>query len=154
MPTRGCIRAVPELQAKDVYIGRPHRDKRGRFLAGSKWANLFKVSQHGSAERAVELYASHLASSSTLLAALPKLSGARLLCHCAPGAACHGDAIAAAFARNLLTQRALPTTLLVGTFAKPVPFAMQALALEHLFECHYCSEAVKEGMQWRMASAR
>ena len=70
MPTRGCIRHVHELGSDDMYVGRSFKDKRGRALAGSKWANPFKL-RDADRDGCVSLFETHLRGSPALLASLP-----------------------------------------------------------------------------------
>ena len=62
-PPRGCIRCVEHLGPDDVYIGRGHKDKRGRALAGSKWANPFKLNDCTDLEECISRFDAHLRSS-------------------------------------------------------------------------------------------
>ena len=82
------------VQDCDVYIGREVR-RGGWDLAASKWANPYSIAAcGGSAERAVEKYATYIHSRPDLLGALHELRGKVLGCWCKPGP-CHGDVLAA-----------------------------------------------------------
>ena len=69
----------------DVYIGR-----------GSRWGNPFKIGEHGSRERVIELfrdYAAHMyVSGRWTKEVLLRLKDKKLGCYCAPRA-CHGDVL-------------------------------------------------------------
>ena len=73
-----------------VHIGR------GRLrlgLAPSRWGDLFRVERGRGRAQAVAEFEQYLDEGPQLLAALDKLSGKRLLCHCRQNQACHGDAV-------------------------------------------------------------
>ena len=93
LPTRGYLEDVKALMVGDIYIGRGCRQ---RGLGPSRYGNPFKLSSH-SREEAIRLFALKLREDEDLLNCLWTLSGARLLCHCRPSQACHGDAIIAQF---------------------------------------------------------
>ena len=63
LPTRGCIHSVRTLGPNDVYIGREHRGKCGHFLAGSEWANPFKVKDAPSVCECISRFDTHLRAS-------------------------------------------------------------------------------------------
>ncbi len=44
-PTRACIRdvGVSRFKANDVYIGREFKDRSGKLLSASVWANPFRL---------------------------------------------------------------------------------------------------------------
>ena len=89
VPIRGCLDNIKQLMAGDVYIGRGSRQ---RGLQRSVWANDYKVSVYGRAE-AVQLFGEKLRRESSFRDLLWTLSGVRLVCHCLPTQACHGDEI-------------------------------------------------------------
>ena len=70
-----------------VYIGRA-----ARGLAGSKWANRFKIGEHGSRDEVIALYEKWITTQPALLASLPEPRGKDLVCWCAPDP-CHGDVL-------------------------------------------------------------
>jgi hypothetical protein len=82
----------------DEYIGRAAP----RFgLAGSKWANPFKLPNEAGADRAIEAqaraevlakYEAHVRGKAELMAALHELDGLRIACWCSPKP-CHGDVL-------------------------------------------------------------
>lgn len=83
---------VRDMQPGDVYIGRAV-PRRG--LKGSKWANPFRVEEHGR-EHAVELYRAYIVekiAEDPETYDLSELRGKRLACWCKPGEACHGDVL-------------------------------------------------------------
>ena len=75
--------------AGDVYIGRGSIQ---RGLQRSVWANDFKVSVYDRAA-AVQQFGEKLRRESSFRDLLWTLSGVRLVCHCLPTQACHGDEI-------------------------------------------------------------
>lgn len=92
---------VRDMREGDIYIGRAMPRKR---LAGSRWANPYRVNRDQPRERAIALYRLYLAECPDLLAALPELRGRRLACWCAPRGTtltaadplvCHGQVLAA-----------------------------------------------------------
>jgi hypothetical protein len=82
---RGRRGAVPPGA---VYVGR-RITRIG--LAGSKWANPFKIGLDGTRAEGIEKYRAWLLEQPELMAALPELRGKDLACWCAPDP-CHGDA--------------------------------------------------------------
>lgn len=153
LPTRGCLRHIPVLLADDVYIGREHRSRNGRYLAASKWANQFKVADCKDANDAVNRFAAFLGTSPALLADLHELSGKRVVCHCSPSSPCHGDALIAAFADHLLDTPVTDATIVLGIFHDPLEFTDAALRLRHPFEAHMGSDAIVAGLRFRMTSS-
>ena len=89
LPIRAHLDSVKRLMLGDYYIGRGSRQ---RSLAKSAFCNTHKVSAVGR-ERAIQLFEKDLSESRALSDRLWTLSGLRLLCHCKPGQACHGDVI-------------------------------------------------------------
>lgn len=74
-----------------VYIGRPMSRLR---LAGSKYANPFKISEGCTREQAITKYREALMDQPALVMdAVRELSGKHLVCWCAPYP-CHGDVLA------------------------------------------------------------
>ncbi len=69
-----------------VYIGRTVRR-----LAGSKWANPFKIDRHGTREEVIAKYEQHLHASG-LINDIHELRGKDLVCWCSP-LSCHGDVL-------------------------------------------------------------
>ena len=151
LPSRGCIRCITVLADNDIYIGREYCNKQGRHLSESKWANPFKVHAGRSTEEAVAQYDSMLRASPVLISCLPELLGKRLCCHCSPGRPCHADALIAAAGDYVLEAPTLETTIHVGIFRQPEEFARAALQLPHPFEEHASTDAVIEGLRFRMA---
>jgi hypothetical protein len=70
-----------EVVSCDTYIGRAMYQG-GWRLPGSKWANPFKLDQHGSRAAVLLAYETHVRKSPELMAALPELRGKRLGCWC------------------------------------------------------------------------
>ena len=66
----------------------------GIRLAGSKWANPFKIGLNGTRDEVIEKYRAWLLEQPELMAALPELRGKDLACWCAPKY-CHGDVLLA-----------------------------------------------------------
>ena len=153
VPTRACIRDVPELGEHDVYIGREHRSRTGRFLAASPLANPFKVRDSASVHACIVKFDAHLRASPALLAMLPGLCGKRLVCNCHQNAPCHGDSIIGAFTEFVIDQPALDSTILVGIFASVVDFTTAASACDHPFDCAACPRPVLEALPFRMTSS-
>lgn len=73
-----------------VYIGR--RSAR-RGLAGSDFANPYRIGHDGTREHVIEQYRRWLSKQPELLRRLQELRGRRLACYCKP-LACHGDVLA------------------------------------------------------------
>ena len=72
-----------------VYVGR----RMARIgLAGSTWANPFKIGVDGARAEVIEKYRAWLFKQPELMAALPELRGKDLACWCAPEP-CHGDVL-------------------------------------------------------------
>jgi hypothetical protein len=73
-----------------VYIGRASP----RYgLRASKWANPFMIERDGARDEVIALYERWLRDERPdLMAALPELCGADLVCWCAPKR-CHGDVL-------------------------------------------------------------
>ena len=90
-PTRGKVSREAAGQ-NEPHVGRGTEDS---FWQPSIWENPFRVSEVGSAARAVELYAKWLISQKDLLFQLPYLDGKRLLCHCKGSSPCHIDSLIA-----------------------------------------------------------
>ncbi len=89
--TRTEVIHIRDMNPGDVYIGRANR----RFgLAGSKWANPFRIERGvRTRQQAIDEYRSYVQGRPELMAALPELRGRRLACWCTP-APCHGDVLA------------------------------------------------------------
>ena len=77
------------VPAGAVYVGR-RMTRIG--LAGSKWANPFKIGLDGTRAEVIEKYRAWLFEQPELVAALPELRGKDLACWCAP-LPCHGDVL-------------------------------------------------------------
>jgi hypothetical protein len=73
-----------------VYVGRP-APRAG--LAGSPFANPYRVDVDGSREAVVGLYRDWLLGQPRLLDRLHELHGKPLACWCGPGEACHADVL-------------------------------------------------------------
>jgi ribA/ribD-fused uncharacterized protein len=72
-----------------VYVGR-----RTPTLAGSRYANPYKINAQTPREEAVRLYRLHLANDPQLAAcARAELAGRDVACWCGPGELCHGDVL-------------------------------------------------------------
>ena len=69
----------------NVYIGRAHEG-----VPASKWANTFKVGEHGR-ENALKLYKDKLLATPSLMEDIGHLAGSRLGCFCWPDEECHGQ---------------------------------------------------------------
>ena len=118
----------------DFYIGREFRTKSGRFVAASPFANPFRLADCPDRQSCIERFDAHLRSSSSLLKLLPKLSGKRLLCHCARGMSCHGDAIIKAFCELCLASDVAQVTVHLGVFADIEKFTKDAVVCKHPFD--------------------
>ena len=81
------------MKKGDIYIGRGSRQL---GLEPSRWANPFRVRDHG-LDAAIRMYADHLAKDVLLRAEVKHLRVKRLLCHCRPAQGCHGDVLIAEF---------------------------------------------------------
>lgn len=73
----------------DLYIGRA-MPRQG--LAGSKWANPYRIGKDGDRWEVIEKYRLYIEKRPDLMAALPELEGLVLGCWCKPDA-CHGDVL-------------------------------------------------------------
>jgi len=82
------------VQDCDVYIGRPMY-MGGWKLAGSKWANPFKIDEKNGIDRkkVVEMYKEWIVKQPELMSSLDELKGKTLGCWCKPEL-CHGDVLA------------------------------------------------------------
>jgi hypothetical protein len=89
--SRRVISLQKEPLADAVYVGRAN-PRRG--LAGSIFANPYRVDVDGTREEVIEEYRQHVLGRHDLLQRLHDLRGRRLACWCHP-AACHGDVLAA-----------------------------------------------------------
>lgn len=67
-----------------IYIGRSAR------YGYSKWSNKFRIGVDGNRAEVIAKYEAWVMQQFHLLACLPEIEGAALMCHCAPRA-CHGD---------------------------------------------------------------
>ena len=90
---RRHLESIKRLVKGDQNIGCGCRQ---RSSGPSKFANPFKVAQHGR-ERAIQLFSRHLERDKSLRSALWTLSGLRLVCHCALRQSCHADALISAY---------------------------------------------------------
>ena len=81
---------VRDMQDGDVYIGRAMPRQK---LAGSIFANPFKVGRDGAREEVIGLYRAHVLTITGLHSFLRGIRGKRLACWCSPQA-CHGDVLA------------------------------------------------------------
>ena len=84
-PFRGRVSRAA-LSPGELYVRRGTADS---VWAPSNWSNPFRVSEVGSAARAVKLYGEWLVTQKDLLRQLPRLDGKRLLCHCNKSSPCH-----------------------------------------------------------------
>ena len=84
LPVRGHLDAIKRLLKGDLYMG---RGSRKRSLAKSRYCNTLKVSQ------CIDGFRDALISDRKLHSCLWTLSGRRLVCHCRPSEACHGDVL-------------------------------------------------------------
>ena len=76
------------LDPSVVYIGRVP----GPSGRPSKWANPFRIGQHGDREKVVDQYC-RLVAPQFGKGELEQLRGKTLLCHCSPDQMCHGDVL-------------------------------------------------------------
>ncbi|MGE3267106.1 MAG: DUF4326 domain-containing protein [Chloroflexota bacterium] len=91
---------VRDMRPGDIYIG---RSSPGQRLAGSRWANPYRIRPDQPRDAVIALYLEYVLSRPELMAALRELRGKRLACWCAPrGQAltaddpfvCHGQVLA------------------------------------------------------------
>ena len=91
---------VRDMQPGDVYIGRPMPRQ---HLAGSKWANPYRITPDQPRDAVIALYLEYVLGRPELMAALSELRGKRLACWCAPRGVtltaddpfiCHGQVLA------------------------------------------------------------
>lgn len=78
-----------QRETYDVYIGRP-APRHG--LAGSIWANPFRIGPDGTREQVIAKYREWVVRQPHLMRRLPELRGKILGCWCRPHA-CHGDVL-------------------------------------------------------------
>lgn len=91
--TRTTVVHIKRVNLADpdvVYIGRAMPRQR---LAGSIWANPFRIGETVSRGEAIAKYRYRLLNSPHLLERLHELRGKRLACWCVPEA-CHGQVLA------------------------------------------------------------
>ena len=88
-PIRAHLDLFKRLMIGDHFLGRGSRQ---RGIAKSVFCNTHKVSVVGR-NRAIQLFESDLSEDRNLLERLWTLSGLRLVCHCTPNQACHGDVL-------------------------------------------------------------
>jgi hypothetical protein len=81
-----------------VYIGRGFGGG-GKEVPRSKWANPFKVGEHGDRKAVLEKYRRHL-DIMGLARQVGSLEGKMLLCHCPIHSPCHGDILLKEIARQ------------------------------------------------------
>jgi hypothetical protein len=81
----------PIIPASAVYIGRANR---WYGLPASKWRNYFQIKEAEgvSRERCIAAYAQWVRLQPDLMVTLDELTGANLVCWCAPEV-CHGDVL-------------------------------------------------------------
>ena len=89
LTVRGFLDDIKCMMIGDFYMGRGCRQ---RGFGRSEYCNDFKVAVHGR-DAAISRFAEKLASVHGLRSRFWRLSGLRLVCHCRPSQACHGDAI-------------------------------------------------------------
>lgn len=81
------------LNTNDIYIG---RENLGMRLAGSVWANPFRIDREADRAKALRRYENYLRrklrSDALLQQQVRLLKGHRLVCYCKPKA-CHGDVL-------------------------------------------------------------
>ena len=153
-PTRACLHdiGVNNLDVSDLYIGRAHRAKSGKHLAASIWANPFKLRDCLNLNDCLAKYRAHLSANSALIRRLPDLSGKRLLCHCAAGAACHGDVIREFFITHLLADVPL-AGLTIGIHYEPSEFILAARRAKHPFDALDLPDPLVQCILFKMSSA-
>ncbi len=81
------------INTNDIYIGREHL---GLRLAGSVWANPFRIDRENDRAKALRQYENYLRrklrANPLLQEQIRLLKGHRLVCYCKPKA-CHGDVL-------------------------------------------------------------
>lgn len=87
-PVRGHVRQQHNADAKTISVGRGSRKP---ALRGSKWGNPFAIRGGMTRSAVIRAHREWLANQEALLAALPELDGATLLCHCAEDEECRAD---------------------------------------------------------------
>ena len=152
IPTRGCLRHVPYFEQRDVYIGRPSRDKLGRCLSGSRWSNPFRLRDSQGRADCIKKFETYVKSNGRLMASIGELEGKRLLCHCGPNESCHGDVLISLFAEAHADDEQTECSITLGIFHEPAAFAGLSLMLNHPFEHHFSSDVIRAGLAFRMRS--
>ena len=133
-PVRGHIRDFldGDLPPECLYIGRAFRSRSGRTLPRSKWANPFPISTCASTDDCLQKFQAHFLSSG-LVADLGELAGMKLLCHCAPGSACHGDILINNYMKSIEAS-SQQAAIHIGIYASPVELALATIAIRHPFD--------------------
>ena len=153
VPTRACIRDVgmTRFEADDVYIGREFKDRSGRVLSASAWANPFRLRDCKDLDECLGRFDSYLHASPRLMDKLQELSGKRLICHCRKGAPCHADTIARAF-RQAFASEAPACSVTVGVYFGPEEFVAAAERCRHPFEALVLPAPLETSIRFRMTA--
>ena len=128
----------------DLYIGRAHRDSRGRVFPSSVWANPFKLKDCGGIMDCLARYRAHLSAMKGFPSILRALSGRRLVCHCRSGDRCHADELIQAFETNVLEQNTgCDLRIRLGVYRQPSEFVAAARELAHPFGRQTTDDLIK-----------
>jgi hypothetical protein len=153
VPTRACVRdvGVTRFEAGDVYIGREFKDRSGKLLSASIWANPFRLRDCKDLDECLGRFDSYLQANPRLMDKLHGLAGKRLLCHCRKGAPCHADTIARAF-RHAFAAGAPACSVTVGVYFSPEEFVVAAAQCRHPFEALTLPDPLASSIRFRMTA--
>ena len=126
-----------------LYVGRGYRNRQGTRLAGSPWANPFKLRDH-SRDIALQKFRAYLPSLPFFPDGLKELSGAKLVCHCRRDQACHADVLIEQFDQHVRKNEATGrhATLNAKLPWSTSEFVEQARSVEHPFAAIVCEQAI------------
>ncbi len=116
-----------------MYIGREFKDRSGKLISASVWANPFRLRDCKDLDECLGRFDSYLQANPRLMDRLHELAGRRLLCHCRRGAPCHADTIARAF-RHAFASGVPACSVTVGVYFSPEEFVVAAAQCHHPFE--------------------
>ena len=137
--------------------GRRHRDRHGVVHPAPFWKNPFRISECGSRQAAISRFRAHLPTLPGFPDCLLSLFGARLVCHCHSGQACHGDVLIEVFAAVYFNAQ---TSVIarIGVFYAPHEHVAAATTLAHPFAALAADDttkvAVARVLEWSPSRTR
>ena len=154
MPTRGCLLdvGVGSLGDGNLYIGRAHRTKTGKFLAASPWSNPHKLKDCRNIVECLDRFRAYLGANDSLQRRLAELAGKCLVCHCRFGSPCHADVLVEAFARAF-DAAASCSGITVGVPFLVSEFVDAAARVKHPFELMALPSPLEYCVRFRMTSS-